>query len=74
MVRTVIKSFLTEKSLATENGDFKYGIDLVNFIREHFGDYFSIGVAGYPMGHPDSNDLDLDLQHLKEKVSYRHKF
>ena len=26
--------------------DFRYGLDLVKFIRQHFGDYFVICVAG----------------------------
>jgi methylenetetrahydrofolate reductase (NADPH) len=46
---------------------FKYAIDLVKFIREEYGDYFGICVAGYPEGHPDSN-YDDDLKYLKQKV------
>lgn len=29
-----------------KKSDFRYGLDLVKFIREHFGDYFIICVAG----------------------------
>lgn len=47
---------------------FSYGSDLVRHIREVFGDYFTICVAGYPHGHPDSTSYKDDLQHLKEKV------
>ncbi len=32
---------------------FQHATDLVRFIREEHGDYFCIGVAGYPEGHPD---------------------
>jgi methylenetetrahydrofolate reductase (NADPH) len=32
---------------------FQHAADLVRFIREEHGDYFCIGVAGYPEGHPD---------------------
>ncbi|CAE7824650.1 SHM4 [Symbiodinium sp. CCMP2456] len=42
-----------EKWTATEGG-FSSALDLVKFIRKHFGDYFSISVAGYPEGHPDN--------------------
>ena len=28
--------------------------DLVKYIREHYGDFFSIAVAGYPEGHPNA--------------------
>ena len=47
---------------------FLYATDLVSFIREKFGDYFTICVAGYPLGHPDAVSFEDDLVHLKEKV------
>ncbi|CAF0895384.1 unnamed protein product [Adineta steineri] len=51
-----------------KKSDFRYGVDLVKFIRQHFGDYFVICVAGYPQGHPDSTSYEDDLGYLKEKV------
>eukprot|EP00163_Fabomonas_tropica_P007578 TRINITY_DN1729_c2_g6_i2.p1 TRINITY_DN1729_c2_g6~~TRINITY_DN1729_c2_g6_i2.p1 ORF type:complete len:595 (+),score=196.83 TRINITY_DN1729_c2_g6_i2:46-1830(+) len=48
-------------------GGFSYAVDLVRFIKENFGDYFGIAVAGYPEGHPDGN-FEADLKYLKEKV------
>lgn len=56
-----------EKWEATEGG-FRYAKDLVRHIREKYGDYFDIGVAGYPEGCDDQPDADLLLEHLKEKV------
>lgn len=47
---------------------FSHGVDLVRYIREHFGDYFSIGVAGYPEGHLEAVDKETDIKYLKEKV------
>lgn len=47
---------------------FPYATDIVSFIHEKFGDYFTICVAGYPMGHPDAVSFEDDLVHLKEKV------
>lgn len=38
---------------ATEHG-LTCALDLVHYIRSHYGDYFSIGVAGYPEGHPNN--------------------
>ncbi|XP_066915581.1 methylenetetrahydrofolate reductase (NADPH)-like [Clytia hemisphaerica] len=45
-----------------------YGSDLVKLIRQHFGSYFTICVAGYPNGHPDATSYEDDIIHLKEKV------
>ena len=47
---------------------FNYATDLVKFIRQEFGDYFVICVAGYPSGHPDATSYEDDIIHLKEKV------
>ena len=47
----------------------QHAADLVTYIRENFGDYFSIGVAGYPEGHQESGgDWKRDAGYLKEKV------
>ncbi|CAR30773.1 hypothetical protein ZYGR_0P00750 [Zygosaccharomyces rouxii] len=50
-------------------GGFQYAKDLVRYIRDKYGDYFDIGVAGYPEGHPETaGDDETLLDHLKEKV------
>ncbi|KAG0237623.1 hypothetical protein BGW42_000451 [Actinomortierella wolfii] len=49
-------------------GGLNYAVDLVRYIRKTHGDYFGIGVAGYPEKHPESPSLDLDIKYLKEKV------
>jgi len=35
-------------------GGFTCALDLVQYIRENFGDSFGISVAGYPEGHPNA--------------------
>lgn len=57
----------SEKWSAVDGG-FCYAKDLIKYIRDTYGDYFDIGVAGYPEGHPEEEDIDLLIQHLKEKV------
>ncbi|KAI8921423.1 methylenetetrahydrofolate reductase-domain-containing protein [Powellomyces hirtus] len=47
---------------------FSYAEDLVKYIREEYGDYFCIGVAGYPEGHTENQDPEHDMKHLKNKV------
>ena len=47
---------------------FRHGIDLVRYIRKEFGDFFFLGVGGYPDGHQEQNDLDADISFLKKKV------
>jgi methylenetetrahydrofolate reductase (NADPH) len=42
-----------EKWEATEGG-FACALDLVVYMRKHYGDYFCISVAGYPEGHPNA--------------------
>ncbi|RUS69245.1 hypothetical protein EGW08_022995, partial [Elysia chlorotica] len=49
-------------------GGLDYAVDLVRLIKEEFGDYFVICVAGYPDGHPECKSYWEDIQHLKDKV------
>jgi len=48
--------------------NFEYSYQLCRFIREHFGDYFGIGVAGFPEGHPLCRDKEKDAEFLKLKL------
>jgi methylenetetrahydrofolate reductase (NADPH) len=47
---------------------FRYAMELVAFIREHYGEGVSVGGAAYPEGHPESGSLEADLRHFKAKV------
>lgn len=49
-------------------GDFRYAKDLIAYIRKKYGDHFNIGIAAYPEGHPEEEDLLLLLQYMKEKT------
>ena len=53
--------------------DFNNSVDLVKYIKQQYGDYFCIGVAGYPEGHVDGSDSSNqdprnDMPYLVEKV------
>lgn len=55
------------------NKDFTWAIDLVRYIRNIHGDFFCIGVAGYPEGHaddshPEHQSVEKDLPFLVGKV------
>ncbi|KXL44766.1 hypothetical protein M433DRAFT_134973 [Acidomyces richmondensis BFW] len=56
------------------NKDFCWAVDLVRYIRQKYGDYFCIGVAGYPEGHsdqshPEHQSVKHDLPYLVEKTT-----
>ncbi|NTV13378.1 MAG: methylenetetrahydrofolate reductase [NAD(P)H] [Desulfobulbaceae bacterium] len=47
--------------------DFAHTADLVGFIMEHFPE-MSVGVAGFPEGHPETPNRLLEIDYLKAKV------
>ena len=47
--------------------DFKYAAELVDYIRKRHP-HFSIGVAGFPEGHPDTQNRFKEIEYTKEKV------
>jgi len=49
-------------------GDFRYASDLVRFIREETGDYFSLEVAAYPEVHPQAKSPSADLEAFAKKA------
>uniref|UniRef100_A0A061S486 methylenetetrahydrofolate reductase (NADH) n=1 Tax=Tetraselmis sp. GSL018 TaxID=582737 RepID=A0A061S486_9CHLO len=66
-----------QETFTTVEGGFSCALDLVKYIRETHGDYFGIGVAGYPEAHPDviTDDPEAmekayrsDLDYLKKKI------
>ncbi|MGN0630716.1 MAG: methylenetetrahydrofolate reductase [NAD(P)H] [Ruminococcus sp.] len=46
--------------------DFKHACDLIEYIKSK-GD-FDIAAACYPEGHTEAPNMDIDIQHLKNKV------
>lgn len=48
--------------------NLKYSSELCAFIRRHFGDQFTIGVAGFPEGHILCPDREQDAGYLKKKI------
>jgi len=55
-------------------GGLEFCYELVDLIREIGGDYFSIGVAGFPEGHPQCPSKELDTEYLKIKVDHGAEF
>ena len=47
-----------------ENG-FNNAYDMVKFIKEQYGDFFCIGVAGYPEVHLEARSREDDIRYLK---------
>ena len=48
-------------------GDLHYATELVKFVREEFGNKFTIGVAGSPEGHIQCTSREADIEFLKQK-------
>lgn len=49
-------------------GEFRYGNELVAFIREKYGDAFHIEVGCYPETHPEAPSPDADIDNFVRKV------
>lgn len=49
-------------------GDFRYAVELVEFIRAETGDHFHIEVAAYPEFHPEARTPEKDVLNLKRKM------
>ena len=57
-----------QKEFTRTAGGFGFAAELVHFIRSR-GYPFCLGGAGYPEGHIECRDLELDLEHLRQKVA-----
>lgn len=57
-------------SFRTIAGGLTYCYELIDLIREVGGDFFSIGVAGFPEKHPDTATKELDTEYLKIKLDH----
>ncbi len=56
-----------EKNWKPDPGGLEYCYQLIELIRS-YGDFFSIGVAGFPEGHVDCPDKETDTKYLKIKI------
>jgi methylenetetrahydrofolate reductase (NADPH) len=48
-------------------GGFHHAMDLVSFIKDRFP-HMSIGVAGFPEGHPETPNRLKEMDHLRAKI------
>lgn len=57
---------------AADELNFCYQLNAL--IRSRYGDFFSIGVAGFPEGHINCPDKETDTRHLKIKIEHGGEF
>jgi methylenetetrahydrofolate reductase (NADPH) len=57
-----------QTSFQAVEGGFSYACELVRFIRERFGDHFSVGGAAYPEKHIECGNPAVDIANLKRKT------
>ncbi len=62
------------ETFRTVPGGLEFCYELLDLIREEVGDYFSLGVAGFPEGHPDCPSKTLDTAYLKKKIDHGAQF
>ena len=51
-----------------QGGTFRYAADLVQFVRQHYGQQFAIEVAAYPEVHPQANNAGSDFDAFCAKL------
>ncbi|MCS6956912.1 MAG: methylenetetrahydrofolate reductase [NAD(P)H] [Aquificaceae bacterium] len=63
-----LRGDLPKDDFRKPDGGCSYAHELVSLIRENFGDWFSVGVASYPEGHPESPNMEWEIRFFKKKV------
>ena len=62
------------EDLQPADDELKYCYELNDLIRSKYGDFFSIGVAGFPEGHINCPDKATDSKYLKIKIDHGGEF
>jgi len=52
-----------------DKGDFRFANEMVEFIKEHYKDYFHIQVGAFPEKHPQSKSFTNDIKFFVNKVN-----
>lgn len=60
--------FVIRGDTVSEGQRFQHSADLVEYLRSKNNPDLTIGVGGYPYGHPESASVADDVKYLKQKV------
>ena len=62
------------KEWKPEPDGFMHAYQLCDLLKKSYGDYFSCGVAGFPEGHPEAPNKEIDAIYLKNKIEHGAEF
>ncbi|MFX0124172.1 MAG: methylenetetrahydrofolate reductase [NAD(P)H] [Candidatus Hodarchaeota archaeon] len=62
------------KDWKPEPDGFSYAYQLCDLVSRSYRDYFSCGVAGFPEGHPEAPNKEIDVIYLKNKLDHGGEF
>lgn len=62
------------KEWKPEPGGLMHAYQLCDLLKKSYREYFSCGVAGFPEGHPEAPNKEIDAKYMKNKIEHGGEF